>query len=94
MVETNTISHLKELNLWFLLSLRDSAMRDIDVACAEFGVTREFAKFVVDLPISQVQRVANTDKVIFKPSIDAEALAALALLPDSNRRAFAAIAGT
>ena len=44
-------------------------MRDIDVACAEFGVTREFAKFVVDLPISQVQRVANTDKVIFKPSV-------------------------
>lgn len=86
------LSHLKDLNLWFLLSLRDAALKDIHVACAEYGADPEFAQLVVDLPINQIQNIATTEKVLFKPSINADALATLALLPAEARRAFATIA--
>lgn len=87
------LSHLSDLNLWFMLSLRDAANKHLNSACAEFGTDQAFAKFVTELPISQIHNICSTQRVLFRPAVDVETLAALTKIPQESRRAYATIAG-
>ncbi|CAM5522635.1 hypothetical protein TMEC54S_00114 [Thauera mechernichensis] len=76
-----------------MLSLRDAASKDLNAACAEFGTDQRFAKFVTELTMSQIQKICSTERVLFRPAIDIETLAALTKIPQESSRAYATIAG-
>lgn len=74
------------LNRRYFVALKAAAARSIPEACAKFGVDVDFAKQVADMTLEQIDRLAISDLMLFKPAIPPGQFIKLTQIKDTQSR--------
>lgn len=80
--------NITALNLHYLFTLRDHAVRDLPAACHQFGVSRDFAQKICDTPLDNLKRLADCQALVFQPVVTAQVVDQLISTSDDLRPAF------
>lgn len=83
--------HIQQLNLWYLMALRDAANRDVDGACAEFGVERDVAEWLAEISLIEIQKISQTERILFRLAHDLPSLKAMRGLEGKTARVYATL---
>lgn len=74
------------LNRMYFMSLRNAALVSLPHACAAYGVDAEFAASVRDMSLQQIEDLALSRIMIFKPAIPTNQFIRMIGLPDAKSR--------
>ena len=74
------------LNRMYFMSLRSAALISVPNACAAYGVDAEFAASVRDMSLQQIEDLALSRMMIFKPAIPTNQFIRMIGLPDAKSR--------
>ncbi|GEM_PF-4849700 len=74
------------LNRSYFLALRTVAARDTAEACAKYGVDVQFSEQVAKLTMADIEWLALSGIVVFKPIIDPQQFLRIAAIEDPAHR--------
>lgn len=74
------------LNRAYFLTLRTVAVKSIPEACTKFGVDIQFAKQVGNMTMNEIERLALSDIVVFKPAIEPQQFLRIAGIDNHTHR--------
>ena len=66
------MNDLHNINRRNLIEVREAIKTNPDKACATYNIDSEFASVLVHMPLSEIDKVADTNVELFHPSIFVE----------------------
>lgn len=85
---------LHDLNRSYLIIVRDAVKTDKAAACARFNIDQTYADTLSNMSFSQITEAAQTNDILFRPTMTGRGLGKLVSLGDqSARTVMAAMAG-
>lgn len=82
-----------DLNQRYLLGLHSAAKSDMSEAITRFGCDHSFAKTVADLSVADLLQAAQTDRLLFRPTISGDLLKNLLVVDNAGEREMLATLG-
>lgn len=77
---------LHELNRSYLIIVRDAVKTNRAGACAKFNIDQTFADTLSNMTLSEIAEAAETNDVLFRPTMTGLGLEKLASLRDKTAR--------
>ena len=84
------MTDLHSLNRSYLIVVRDTIKTDPAKACAVYNVNSEFASALAAMTLAEIEVVAQTDVILFAPTITGKCLTQLRDATDKTSRTVAA----
>ena len=75
-----------ELNRSYLIIVRDAVKTDRATACARFNIDQQYANTLSAMSLAEIAEAAQTDDILFRPTMTGRGLEKLAGLTDRTAR--------
>lgn len=77
---------LHNLNRSYLIIVRDAVKTDKPSACARFNIDQDFANTLANMSLQEIAQAAQTNDVLFRPTMSGRGLGKLVSLGDQTAR--------